>query len=87
MGSPLRVTGTANVFEAAFSVQVVDAAGVTVVDQQVQATSGTGTRGTFDVTLKFQPTVAGPGTLTVYYDSAKDGSKVIVDTIPIVLTK
>ena len=87
VGSPLRVTGTANVFEAAFSIQVTDAAGVAVVDQQVQATSGTGTRGTFDVTLKFQPTVAGPGTLTVYYDSPKDGSRVVVDTIPIVLTK
>ncbi len=83
--SPLRVTGTANVFEAVFRVEIVDAAGLEIVDEMVQATSGTGTRGTFDVTLRFTTRTPGPGSLIVYYDSPKDGSKVVVDDIPIVL--
>jgi spore germination protein GerM len=83
--SPLRVTGTANVFEAVFRVEIVDAAGLEIVDEMVQATSGTGTRGTFDVTLRFNVGKPGPGSLIVYYDSPKDGSKVLVDEIPIVL--
>lgn len=83
--SPLRVTGTANVFEAVFRVEIVDAAGLEIVDEMVQATSGTGTRGTFDVTLRFKASRPGPGSLIVYYDSPKDGSKVVVDEIPVVL--
>jgi spore germination protein GerM len=82
--SPLRVTGTANVFEAVFRVQLVDAGGVEILDERVQATSGTGTRGTFDITLTYGPDFeAGVGSLIVYYDSPKDGSKVVVDDIPV----
>jgi germination protein M len=82
--SPLRVTGTANVFEAVFRVQLVDAGGVEILGQRVQATSGTGTRGTFDITLTYGSDFeAGVGSLIVYYDSPKDGSKVIVDDIPV----
>ena len=87
VSSPLRVTGTANVFEAVFSISVVDAAGMTIADERVQATAGTGTRGTFDATVEFNPSEAGPGSLIVYYNSAKDGSKVVVDEIPIMLEK
>jgi germination protein M len=82
--SPLRVTGTANVFEAVFGIRLVDAGGIQIVDQRVQATSGTGTRGTFDVTLIYSPDFeAGVGSLIVYYDSPKDGSEVVVDDIPV----
>ena len=43
-----------------------------------------GTRGTFDVTLTFRLDFeAGVGSLIVYYDSPKDGSKVVVDDIPV----
>jgi germination protein M len=86
--SPLRVTGTANVFEAVFRIELVDAAGIQLLDENVQATSGTGTRGTFDVTLSYGLDFeAGVGSLIVYYDSPKDGSKVIVDEIPVNLQK
>jgi germination protein M len=86
--SPVRVTGTANVFEAVFHVQIIDSGGIEILDQVVQATSGTGTRGTFDVTLKFSPDFeAGLGSLIVYYDSPKDGSKVVVDDIPVIFQK
>ncbi|MGX7826247.1 Gmad2 immunoglobulin-like domain-containing protein [Actinokineospora sp. 24-640] len=76
--SPLRVYGSANVFEAQFSVRVTDAAGTTLVEQQVMATSGTGTRGTFDTTLRFTAAAPGPGKVIAWYDSPKDGSEVVV---------
>ncbi len=82
--SPLRVAGTANVFEAVFQVQLVED-GAVIVDQRVQATSGTGTRGTFDVTISSPSGHAGRGSLVVFEKSAKDGSPVNVVKIPIVL--
>jgi germination protein M len=85
VASPLRVTGTANVFEAVFRLSVQDRTGKALADNRVQATAGTGTRGTFDTTISLAPGASGPATLTAYYDSPKDGSKVIVDQIPIML--
>jgi hypothetical protein len=81
---PLRVTGTANVFEAVFFLELKDAAGKVVVDQRVMATSGTGTRGTFDVTLS--GTAGGAATLTAYVFSAKDGTRQNIASIPLTLS-
>ena len=50
MSSPLRVTGTANTFEATFNYELNDTDGKVVDKNFVTATSGTGTRGTFDFT-------------------------------------
>ncbi len=50
--SPLRVTGTANTFEATFQYELVDGDGEVVDKNFVTATSGTGTRGTFDFTTR-----------------------------------
>ena len=85
VSSPVRVTGTANVFEAVFRINIVDGKGVIVADQRVQASSGTGTRGIFDVTIKYPAGHAGQGSLIVFENSAKDGSPVNVVKIPIVL--
>jgi spore germination protein GerM len=74
LGNPGRVTGNANVFEAAFRIAIIDGAGKTLVDQQVMATCGTGCRGTFDVTLKYTVSKAQYGTLRAYNLSAMDGS-------------
>jgi len=73
--SPLRVTGTADVFEGTFRLQVLDAANHVLVDRQVVASCGTGCRGTFDVTLTF---TAAPGTVHMfaYRFSPKDGHRV-----------
>jgi predicted DsbA family dithiol-disulfide isomerase len=49
--SPIRVTGTANVFEATVSFEIRDAADKVVMRGFTTATSGTGTRGTFDTEL------------------------------------
>ena len=52
----------------------------------VTATSGSGTRGTFDVSIPYPAGHAGPGKLVVYESSAKDGSRVNVVKIPLRLT-
>lgn len=81
--TPLRVWGSANTFEAVFRLKVTDTTGHTAADVQVKATSGTGTRGTFDVTFPYKAARTGPGLLTAYYLSAKDGKPVTVDTVPL----
>jgi len=86
-GSPLRVYGTANTFEAVFQLQVVDTAGATLTDTRVMASSGTGTRGTFDVTLRFTVTTPGTGKLVAWFASARDGSRVVVAEIPLDLRR
>jgi len=80
--SPLRVWGTANVFEATFRLEVLNSSGSVVAARTVQATSGTGTRGTFDVTV---PISAPPGAMTInVFDlSAKDGSRQHIVSVPV----
>lgn len=73
--SPLRVTGTADVFEAVFFLELRDSADHVLVTQRVMATSGTGTRGTFAATLSFSAPTAGPGTLVAFTRSPKDGAR------------
>ncbi|MFD1660881.1 GerMN domain-containing protein [Streptomyces caeni] len=83
--SPVRVWGSANTFEATFRLRIKDAAGTTVAYPYVTATSGTGTRGTFDVTVPYRTANTGTGWLIASYDSPEDGRPVIVDTIPLTL--
>jgi spore germination protein GerM len=85
VSSPVRVTGTANVFEAVFRINIVDWDGLIIADRVVMATSGTGTRGTFDVTIPFTPTKAGLGSIIVFSDSPKDGSQINIVEIPVEL--
>lgn len=85
--APVRVWGTANTFEAVFRLRLTDAAGRVAADVRVQATSGTGTRGTFDVTFPYHATRGGPGTLTAYYSSPADGSDVTVQRVPLNLNR
>jgi Immunoglobulin-like domain of bacterial spore germination/Sporulation and spore germination len=80
--SPLRVTGTANTFEATFMVNVTDWDGRIVAEQFVTATSGSGERGTFDVTVPFDVDRPG-GSLIVFERSAEDGSQLHVVEIPL----
>ncbi len=75
VSSPLRIIGTANTFEATFNVEVVDAKGRVLGKRFVTATSGSGTRGTFDAEVPFKATGAGPGKLIVFELSAEDGSQ------------
>ena len=84
LANPLRVKGTANTFEAQFMVTVRGADGSDLVEKSVMATSGTGTRGTFDVSTPLSASAeVGKGAIVVWYHSAKDGAPVIVDTVPV----
>ncbi len=87
VSSPLRVTGTANVFEAVFMINLVNWDGLIIAEERVTASSGTGTRGTFDVTIPFTVDKAGLGALIVYSESPKDGSQINVVEIPLNLEK
>lgn len=78
--SPLRVTGTANTFEATFQYELVDAEGNVVDENFVTATSGTGTRGTFAFTTGAFDDVAA---LRIFENSAEDGSRIHEVEIPL----
>lgn len=81
--SPLLVTGTADTFEATFRISLVAADGQVLADQQVMATSGTGTRGSFSAHVAYSGT--GSATLVAYEVSAKDGSHVNEVHVPLTL--
>ena len=87
VGSPLRVTGTANVFEAAFKIEIVNWDGLIIAEKVAHATSGTGTRGEFDETVSFTVDKRGLGALIVSSESGKDGSPINVIEIPLQLAQ
>jgi germination protein M len=81
--SPLHVTGTANTFEATFNYRLEDAVGKVLAKDFVTATSGTGTRGTFDFNVPFTIDSAQEGTLVVFELSAENGSVIHERRIPL----
>jgi hypothetical protein len=85
-GNPARITGNANVFEASFRIAILDGTGAARVDDHAMATCGTGCRGTFDVTVRYDIERAQWGTLRVYYGSAMDGSRQDIRDYPVWLT-
>lgn len=84
--SPLHVTGNANTFEATFNYKLEDAAGKPLAKDFVTASSGTGTRGTFDFTIPFTVDSPQDGRLRVFELSAEDGSVVHERVIPLRLS-
>lgn len=85
-GNPARIRGTSNVFEATFRIALLDGSRKVLVDQRAMATCGTGCRGTFDVTLRYDVPKAQWGTLRVYFGSAQDGSPQDIRDYPVWLT-
>lgn len=81
--SPVRVHGTANTFEAMLRIEITDWDGRIVASQVVMATSGTGTRGTFDVTIPYTTQQSGSGEIITSVDSPKDGSRILVSETPV----
>lgn len=80
------IRGTANVFEAVFRLELRDSSGKMIMKRSVQATSGTGTRGTWKVTAALGGSKAGIGTLSVFADSPKDGAPIDRVTVPVILS-
>ena len=86
VGTRFRVRGTANVFEARFSIDVLTSAGTRLVHRDVSASAGTGTRGTFDVGISVRTTAR--RLVVVAYDrSPKDGARMDVVRVPITLRR
>lgn len=82
---PFTVSGEANTFEAALTVEVVDQSGTGMCVRQLMATSGSGTPGTWEGALAFPPEVdALPVVLRAYAHSAMDGS--IIDLVEYPIT-
>jgi hypothetical protein len=79
---PIRVTGTANTFEANFILRL-EARGKKLAERFVTATSGNGTRGTFDATIAPPAGTSGPVTLVAFEPSAEDGRPQNVVRIPL----
>ena len=84
--SPIRLRGTANVFEANVSIEVRDETGTVLLQAFTTATSGTGTRGTFDTTLSL-PTVTGNLTVIAFEASAEDGRPIHANDVQVTLTR
>lgn len=84
VSSPVRLRGTANVFEANVSIEVRDEAGKMILETFTTATSGTGTRGTFDTKLSL-PTASGDLTIVAFEASAEDGRPLHVVDVRVTL--
>jgi len=83
--SPLTIRGSANTFEATFQVELRLDRGKPLYKNFVTATSGNGTRGTFEKTLDFTVDRERPGTLVVYENSSEDGSVMNEVEIPVTI--
>lgn len=84
VGNPVRATGTANTFEATFRYELADTDGRIVDEGFVTATSGSGTRGTFDFTTNaYEIPFDGVGALIVFEVSMEDGSRIHLREIPV----
>ena len=70
VSSPVHASGTADVFEGTLAVDIWSG-GKLLRTQTIQATSGTGTRGTWSATFDLPP---GPARLVFYEPSAENGS-------------
>ena len=80
--SPLRVRGTADTFEANFTIELRTGGGV-IARKFVTATSGSGVRGTFDVKIPFHVSEETPGKLVAFEPSAKDGTPLHTVKVPL----
>lgn len=85
VGTPVTVSGTADVFEATVTVRVLDASGHEIARTFTQASCGTGCRGTYSASLAYHVGSTQSGTVEVFDASAKDGSPENVVDIPVTL--
>jgi hypothetical protein len=87
VANPVVVQGTANVFEANVTVEIVDASGKVIASTFTTATCGTGCRGTFSVELPYEVPSATHGLIVVHDDDAAGtGTPPHEVRIPVVLT-
>ncbi|NPV91204.1 MAG: spore gernimation protein [Firmicutes bacterium] len=81
--SQVEVQGSAMVFEAAVCARVVDETGRVLAQGYTTASEGAPGRGDFKLTLDFNPTAPGKGTVEAYSTSPKDGSIINLYRVPV----
>jgi germination protein M len=85
--NPVTVSGSANVFEANVTVEIVGAKGKVVGNAYTTATCGSGCRGTFSVSVPYEVASAQRGLIIVHDDDAAGtGTPPHEVRIPVVLT-
>jgi hypothetical protein len=85
--SPVRVRGSANVFEANVSVEILDENGNVIASTFTTATCGSGCRGTFRVSVPYEVGEVQSGTVVVHDDDAAGSGTFPHEVrIPVVLT-
>jgi germination protein M len=86
VASPVRVSGSANVFEANVTVQVLDAKGHVLQKTFTSASCGTGCRGSYSTLASFKVAHDQQGTIVVSdEDAAGTGTPPHVVRVPVVL--
>jgi hypothetical protein len=86
VGNPVTVSGTASVFEATVSIRILDEAGNVIVNTFTNATCGTGCRGDYSASVRYEVDHDQAGTVMVFEASALDGTPQNVVSIPVALT-
>ncbi len=86
VSSPVTIAGTADVFEAVVSIEILDEDGRAVASTFTMATCGTGCRGSYTTDVRYSVETRQPGTIRVYEVSAMDGSPIHIVEIPVMLT-
>ena len=83
--SPVRVAGTANVFEANVLIRIVDSDGEVLAETFTTATCGTGCRGDFSENIEFDIDEPTEALLQVYEESAESGRPMNMIEVPVTL--
>lgn len=83
ISSPLKISGSARVFEATVSFRLKDSNGSVIAQGFATASEGAPGRGAFQADLAFKAAAAGKGQLEVFWASPKDGSDLDKVTIPV----
>jgi spore germination protein GerM len=86
-GNPLRASGTANVFEATVSIELLDESGFSLFEGFTTATCGTGCRGFWQIDIPYEVTHNQYGTLRAFEHSAEDGREINVREHPVWLVE
>ena len=81
VSSPLTVHGLANVFEGQFVVEVTTGSGKVLTRKTAQAAMGR--YAAYTVSLRFTVPQTGPGRVTGFDNSPKDGSRIYVNSVPV----
>lgn len=83
VGSPLRVSGEANTFEAVLGYRLTDRQGRVLAEGTTTASAGTGSWGAFTFRIRFEIASEQRGTLTLFETSAADGTEINVVELPV----